>query len=106
VLWVLCGGGALRGGSLSQVLQPTAALIVLGGTLGAVMVQFPLPIVLQAVVQLKDVFLNKPVESDELVQDLLRYALKARKQGIVSLDSELAQIQDPFLKDSLMLAID
>src|SRR6201999_507759 len=106
VLWVLCGGGALRGGSLSQVLQPTAALIVLGGTLGAVMVQYPLSIVLQAIGQLKDVFLNKEPESDALIQNLLRYAYKARKEGLLSLDAELTKIQDPFLKESLMLAID
>lgn len=99
-------GLALEGGSLVQVLQPTAALIVIGGTIGAVMVQFPLPVVLEAVVQLKGVFVNPRSESDALVQNLLRYAYKARKEGILSLDSELAKIQDPFLKESLMLAID
>ena len=99
-------GLVLDGGKLAQVIQPTAALIVLGGTLGAVMVQYPLPIILQAIIQLKEVFLNKAPESDALVQNLLRYALKARKEGILSLDGELAKIHDPFLKESLMLAID
>jgi chemotaxis protein MotA len=99
-------GLVLDGGKLAQVIQPTAALIVLGGTLGAVMVQYPLPIIFQAIVQLKEVFLNKEPESDTLVQNLLRYALKARKEGILSLDGELAKIHDPFLKESLMLAID
>ena len=99
-------GLVLDGGKLAQVIQPTAALIVLGGTLGAVMVQYPLPIILQSIVQLKEVFLNKAPESDALVQNLLRYALKARKEGILSLDGELAKIHDPFLKESLMLAID
>ena len=41
-----------------------------------------------------------------LLRNLMRYAYKARKEGILSLDAELARIQDPFLKDSLMLAID
>lgn len=99
-------GLVLDGGKIAQVIQPTAAMIVLGGTIGAVLVQFPLPIVMQAVGQLKDVFLSKKSESDELVQNLLRYALKARKEGILSLDAELSKIQDPFLKESLMLAID
>jgi len=99
-------GLVLDGGKLAQVIQPTAALIVLGGTLGAVMVQYPLPIIFQAFAQLKEVFLNKEPESDALVQNLLRYALKARKEGILSLDGELARIHDPFLKESLMLAID
>jgi chemotaxis protein MotA len=99
-------GLLLDGGKLMQVLQPTAALIVFGGTLGAVMVQFPLRIVLQAIIQLKYVFLNVEPESDSLVQNLLRYAYKARKEGLLSLDAELGKIQDPFLKESLMLAID
>jgi len=99
-------GLVLDGGKLAQVLQPSAALIVLGGTIGAVMVQFPLSIVFQALRQLKDVFLNTEKESDFLVQNLLRYAYKARKEGLLSLDAELAKIRDPFLKDSLMLAVD
>jgi chemotaxis protein MotA len=99
-------GLVLDGGKLTQVLQPSAALIVFGGTIGAVMVQFPLRIVLQALVQLKDIFLNAEPESDSLVQNLLRYAYKARKEGLLSLDAELAKIRDPFLKESLMLAVD
>ncbi|MGO8758222.1 MAG: flagellar motor protein [Terracidiphilus sp.] len=99
-------GLILEGGKISQVLQPTAALIVFGGTLGAVLVQFPLRVVLQAIAHLKDVFLSSEGESDDLVQNLLRYAHKARKEGLLSLDAELARIHDPFLKESLMLAVD
>ena len=99
-------GLVLDGGKLAQVLQPTAALIVIGGTIGAVMVQFPLRIVLQAFLQLKYVFSNAEPESDDLVKNLMQYAYKARKEGLLSLDSELEKIHDPFLKDSLMLAID
>ena len=96
----------LEGGKFAQVIQPTAALIVIGGTIGAVMVQFPLPVVVQALMHLKDVFFNPESESDAVIQNLLRYAYKARKEGLLSLDAELAKIQDPFLKESLMLAVD
>lgn len=99
-------GLVLDGGKISQVLQPTAALIVFGGTLGAVMSQFPLRTILQAIKDLKDVFFNSEEQPDALVENLLRYAYKARKEGILSLDAELAKIHDPFLKESLMLAID
>ena len=77
---------------MAQVLQPTAALIVFGGTIGAVMVQFPLRIVIQAVMQLKDVFLSTEQEPDSLVQNLMRYAYKARREGLLSLDAEVAKI--------------
>jgi chemotaxis protein MotA len=96
----------LDGVKLPQVLQPTAALIVFGGTLGAVMVQFPLRTVIQALQQFIEVLLHADPEPDSLVQNLLRFAYKARKEGIVSLDGELEKIRDPFLKESLMLAID
>jgi chemotaxis protein MotA len=99
-------GLVLDGGKLIQVLQLNAALIVLGGTIGAVMVQFPPRVVLSAFLQLRDVFFDRSPHPETLLQNLLRYAYKARKDGILSLDAELAKIQDPFLKDSLMLAID
>ena len=70
------------------------------------MVQFPLRVVIQAVKQLKDVFLSTEPEPDSLVQNLLRYAYKARRDGLLSLDAEVARIKDPFLRESLMLAID
>jgi chemotaxis protein MotA len=109
ILVALCGIGCgllLDGGNLAQVMQPTAALIVIGGTIGAVMVQFPLPVVYQALVQLKDVFFNPESEPDAIVRNLLRFAFKARKEGLLSLDSELSKIHDPFLKESVMLAVD
>jgi len=109
ILIAICGIGFglwLDGGKFVQILQPTAALIVIGGTMGAVLVQFPLPIVRQAIVQLKDVFFNPKAEPDAVVQHLLRFAYKARKDGLLSLEPELAKISDPFLKESVMLAID
>lgn len=99
-------GTMLEGGTLLQVMQPTAALIVLGGTLGAVLVQFPFPIVARAFIHLKDVFSRSGPAPDDLIQNLLRFAYKARHEGLLSLDGELAKIEDPFLKESLMLAID
>jgi chemotaxis protein MotA len=109
ILIALAGIGAglvIEGGKLTQVMQFTAALIVFGGTVGAVMVQFPLSIVKQALVELKNVFWDTEPQPDALIQNLLRYAYKARKEGLLSLDAELNKIQDPFLKESLMLAID
>jgi len=100
------GGLLLEGGSLSQVLQPTAAMIVFGGTAGAVLIQFPLSVVLKAVRSLAHVFLQPKHHPGEMVRELVKYANRARREGIVSLDAELDQIQEPFLKKSLMLAVD
>jgi chemotaxis protein MotA len=102
----IVGGLLLEGGSLSQVLQPTAAMIVFGGTAGAVLVQYPLPTVLEAVRRLSHVFLQPRISPAAMVQDLVKYANRARREGIVSLDGELNSIQEPFLKKSLTLAVD
>jgi chemotaxis protein MotA len=102
----ILAGLLLEGGNLGQIIQPTAAIIVFGGTLGAVMLQFPLPVVMHAVRRLASVFLNPKQRPLATIQRLVKYAQKARREGIVSLDAELAEIEDPFLKKSLMLAVD
>jgi chemotaxis protein MotA len=102
----ILAGLLLEGGNLGQILQPTAAMIVFGGTLGAVMLQFPLPIIRLALQQLGSVFVNSPQDPYATIRQLVQYAQKARRDGIVSLDSELAQINDPFLRKTLMLAVD
>jgi len=99
-------GLTLEGGKIDQILQPTAALIVFGGTLGAVLLQFPLSVVQSAVVSLSLVFLTRSANPGETVKEMVVYAQKARKEGIVSLDRELENISDPFLRKSLMLAVD
>ena len=109
VLLALLGivaGLLMEGGNLGQILQPTAALIVFGGTLGAILLQFPLPTVVSSFKSLAHVFGAPRKENDEILTMLLAFANKARRQGVVSLDVDLRTIQDPFLKRSLMLAVD
>ncbi len=99
-------GLLLEGGRIAQVLQPTAAMIVFGGTFGAVLVQFPARVVITALRQLSSVFFEKNMDSSKLVRDLVGFAYRARREGILSLDNELDTIQDPFLKKALMMAVD
>src|SRR5205814_9137831 len=99
-------GLMLEGGKLTQILQPTAAMIVLGGTMGAVMLQFPLKVVFAAFRRLGYVFVDPSQDPRELIGEIVTYANKARKGGIVPLDAELETIRNPFLKKSLMLAVD
>lgn len=102
----IVAGLLLEGGNLSQVLQPTAAMIVFGGTLGAVLLQFPLSTVISALGRLLHVFIQPKRDPSTTVKQLAEYAKKARRDGMVSLDAELSQVHDPFLKKSLMLAVD
>jgi chemotaxis protein MotA len=102
----ILAGLLLEGGNITQVIQPTAAMIVFGGTLGAVMLQFPMPMVLASFASLIQVFFERGQNPHFVIQRLVEYADQARKKGIVSLDSVLDSIEDPFLKKSLMLAVD
>ncbi len=99
-------GLMLEGGNLSQVLQPTAALIVFGGTLGAVLIQYPLPVARSALRRLVQVFVEPAQNAQSTIELLVKYANQARREGIISLDKELATIDEPFLHRALMLAVD
>jgi chemotaxis protein MotA len=70
------------------------------------MLQFPLATVVLAFRQLGSVFITPERDPQAVIRQLVGYAQKARREGIVSLDAELANIQDHFLKKSLMLAVD
>ena len=102
----ILAGMMIEGGSVSQITQPTAAMIVLGGTIGAVMLQFPLNIFLAALKQAVKIFISDVTDGEETLQQLVKFANKARKSGIVSLDADLSSVSDPFLKQALMLAVD
>ena len=102
----ILAGLILEGGKIAQIIQPTAAMIVFGGTIGAVMIQFPLPIVIGAAKGLVHVFFNRGSDPQKLIKELTGYANRARKEGMVSLDSLIPGIKDPFLKKALMLAVD
>ena len=99
-------GLLLEGGKIAQIIQPTAALIVFGGTLGAVMIQFPLRVISAAGKRLGQVFVDNSQDPNVLIQEMVGFAQKARRDGIISLDADLPAIADPFLKKSLMLAVD
>jgi chemotaxis protein MotA len=109
ILLALAGilaGLLLEGGHIGQIVQPTAAMIVFGGTLGAVMLQFPFRTVLSAFLRLIRLFFHKSDRGQALVRQIVQFANKARRKGIVSLDDDLNQVADPFLRQALMLAVD
>jgi chemotaxis protein MotA len=102
----IIGGLLLEKGSIKDVSQGTAAMIVLGGTLGAVLVTNPLHIVLRGLRALGDVFFEPANPFPEAIEQLIQYATQARKNGIVSLEAEAGRIADPFLKKGINLAVD
>jgi chemotaxis protein MotA len=102
----IVAGLLIEGGNLGQVLQPTAALIVFGGTMGAVLLQFPLTTVVAAFSGMAHIFAAPRKQDAQLIGQLVGFANKARRSGVVSLDADLSTLDDPFLKRALMLAVD
>src|SRR5580700_8580810 len=78
----ILGGLVLEKGSLADIAQGTAALIVLGGTLGAVMVGTPFADVVAAAKELKYVFFEPVVSTQAMLEQLIVFATKARRNGI------------------------
>ncbi len=100
------GGLVLEGGQVRDILQPTAGLIVLGGTLGAVLVTNTLGTFWRAVRRLRTVFMTTEEPFKPVIDELITYAAKARKHGIAALETNAAAIQDDFFCKALSLAVD
>jgi chemotaxis protein MotA len=102
----IVGGLILEKGKIQDIMQVTAAMIVLGGTMGAVLVTTPLPVVLRAFAAMKGVFFERASSIPATIDEIIAFATKARKNGIVSLEQETDNVRDPFLRKALNLAVD
>lgn len=100
------GGAVLEGLHITALIQPTAALILLGGTFGACFVSFPLPAIIKAFKDVKIAFLPANVDHESVVKDIINYATKARRNGLISLEQEAQTARDPFVKKGISLVVD
>jgi chemotaxis protein MotA len=99
-------GNALEGGHIDSLLQPTAALIVFGGTIGAVMVAFPLKEFVHGLKLGKLAFVGGKHDLGGVAKELVELATIARKDGVLALEGRLADVKDPFMKKALSYVVD
>lgn len=99
-------GQVLEGGHVSSLLQPTAFLIVVGGTLGAVMLQSPLPIFVDGMRMVRWVFVPPPLDHQRIVDQVTQWSHVARKEGLLTLENQLDTLPDAFMRKGLQLLID
>lgn len=99
-------GNHLEGGHLHAIIQPTAALIVFGGTFGATMVGFPLEEFIRALKCITLFFGNKVADSQGLLDEIVRYAQIARREGIIALEEHVQKATDPFFKKAFLMVVD
>jgi len=102
----ILGGQAIEGGQLGILMQPAAFVIVVVGTLAAVLLHHPLPVFMQGLRMAKWAF--RPPESDAqgLIRRVVQWSHAARADGILSLEKYLNMTRDPFQKTGLQLLID
>ncbi len=90
-------GQILEGGNIGQLLQITAAFIVFGGTFGAVVLSFPTECLKNAMTMCKDVFFMPTPDLNKLIEEIIGYAGKARKEGVIALEKEAPGASDSLL---------
>jgi len=105
-LGAICGGHLLEGGHMGSVLQETAGIIVIGGTIGAVMVAFPGHHLLLALKGVKKAILPPKNDTKAIVEQLVGFAQQARQNGIIAIEKGVADLKDPFMKKALNFAVD
>jgi len=97
---------AMEGGNITQLLQPTAAMIVLGGTLGAIVGSFPTDDLKIAFSALKEVLMPPKVNFESLISEIVGFATKARKEGVIILEKEAKNASDLLLTMGLEAVAD
>ena len=102
----IVGGQLLEGGSLGSLLQFAAFLIVIGGTLAAVMVQSPLPVFLAGVRLAKWVILPPPFDADADIRQIADWATDARRDGMLALENRVAGVEDVYTRNGLQMLVD
>lgn len=99
-------GQVLEGGHVSSLIQPTAFLIVIGGTLGAVMLQSSLKVFRTGIQMVRWVFVPPRLEHATMIGQIVNWSHVARKEGLLSLESQIPGIDDPFIQKGLQLVVD
>lgn len=102
----ILGGQVIEGGHVKSLLQPAALLIVLSGTLGAVILQYGVANVVAGLKMAKWIAAGRGPTPHALVRDVLTWSAAARKDGVLELDKFIPMAKDPFLAKGLQMVAD
>lgn len=102
----ILGGQFLEGGHIGSLMQVTAFIIVIGGTFGACMLQFSLPVFLDGMKMLRWVVLPPAISLEEVIDQVTAWGQAARRGGLLSLEPLMAEIGDAYTRKGLQLLVD
>ncbi|MBU3696404.1 flagellar motor protein [Dechloromonas sp.] len=105
-LVAIVGGQILEGGHVGSLVQPTALLIVLGGTVGAVLLQSPYHIFRQGLQMAKWVWIPPVVAQKAQLDQILKWSQLSRREGLLALENLIPALKDPFARKGLQLLVD
>ncbi len=104
--FALVVGAILMGSSLTLFINIPGMMIVIGGTLGATMINYPLPDILKVTKVVKNAFFHRKQTVKELIGEFVALAGTARREGILALESSIGDMKDEFMRKGLQLSID
>ncbi len=99
-------GNFLQGSNLMQLIDPIGFVIVILGTGGATIAGNPMENLKRAMISAKEVIFFKKVDYENTISELINYAAKARKNGVLALESDIEASSDLFIKKALSLVVD
>ncbi len=102
----IVGGQALEGGHLGSIMQLTAFIIVMGGTIGAICVQNPLSVVIKGVAALSLALFDPKSNAKMHITQIVELANISRKQGLLALEGKLKDIKDPLFRKGVQMIVD
>ncbi len=94
------------GGGIASFIDPPSMLIVIGGTVGVLLVGYPLPKCLSVIGVVMKTFMYKVDKGPDVIAKLVELAQTVRKDGILALESEVGSIENQFMAKGLQMAID
>ena len=99
-------GQMIEGGHVASIIQGTAFLIVIGGTTGAVMLQYPLKTFLRSLKMLPWIVLPPKNDPQQSIKTILEWSDTARKNGLLALEAVVESVPDPFVRKGLQMLVD
>jgi len=102
----ILGGQFLEGGHVASLVNGPACLIVLGGTVGAVMLQSPLSVFMSSLKMMLWVLFPPKLAGKEAIAKIMEWSNIARKEGLLGLEDIAENEKDPFAQKGLQLLVD
>jgi chemotaxis protein MotA len=99
-------GAVLKGAGLMALVSAAAFMIVVMGTVAAILVQTPLPVMRRALSIFSWVMRPPARDGTLLIAKIVEWSNTARKQGLLGLESQIDRESDPFVKKALQLVVD